>query len=710
MQALIMSLRNSLLAVAVLAVIGFAAFYPQPDPKEKEQFIIQAVLSAMEGMHFSPKDIDDEFSEKLYEEYLEELDPGKRFLTQADITQLEAFKYQLDDQIKSGDQTFFNLSIDLLEKGMEKSKAYYDKYKEAEFDFDKKEYFELDEEKRPWAKNDADLEDHWRKTIKYETLIRLEEKMNDEKNEDKSEEELLESSRKQVVKMFDNWMDRLEDLRRSDRFEIFVNTITHRFDPHSDFFNPKEKEDFDIRMSGRLEGIGARLQTDGEYTKVVSIVPGGPAWKQKELEVNDLITSVKQEDEEEAVDVTGMRIDDVVKMIRGDKGTRVTLNVKKVDGTYKDITIERDEVIIDEGFAKSLIIQQEEQDKKIGYIKLPGFYADFEGKGSPNASDDVKKEIEKLAGENVSGIILDLRNNGGGALREAINLSGLFIEKGPVVQVKSRGYNKPYVYNDKDASVSYSGPLVVLVNRFSASASEIVAAALQDYDRAVIVGSNRTFGKGTVQRFYNMDRIIRNIPEELKPLGEIKVTTQKYYRIDGGSVQLKGVTPDIILPDSYHYIKTGEQEYRNAMEWTEIEAQEFGQEIWKPKNMEILRKQSAARLQNDTTSEAIYANAERLQKLRDETKVPMKLEKYIDMMNEREAEAKRFEKLGKEPVNGMAANNLPVDLEYIQMDSSRIARNDTWLKNVKKDFQLNEAMHIMYDLITMEPAMTQKEN
>lgn len=703
-----MSLRKSLVAIAILAIAGFAAFYPQTDPKEKEQFIIQAVISALEGMHYAPKDINDDFSAKLFEEYLDEMDPGKRFLTAESIARLEPYRLQLDDQIKAMDPSFFNLSVQLLEEGLDKAEAFYDKHKDGEFDFTVEETYELDEEKRPWTANDEELEEYWRKTIKYEILIRLDEKKNADDDEGRSMEEQVEEARKQVVKIFDDWFERNRKLRRDDRFEIFVNSITHRFDPHSDYFNPKDKEDFDIRMSGRLEGIGARLQTDGEYTKVVSIVPGGPAWKQKELEVNDLITTVTQESAE-PVDVTGMRIDDVVKMIRGDKGTKVTLTVKKVDGSYKDITIVRDEVIIDEGFAKSLILTMEGVDEKLGYINLPGFYADFEGKGGPNSAEDIKKELEKLKAEKVDGIILDLRNNGGGSLREVVNMSGLFIEKGPIVQVKSRGANlKPYIYKDTDKEVVYDGPLVVLVNRFSASASEILAAAMQDYDRAVIVGSNSTFGKGTVQRFFDMDRIISNVPQSLRPLGEIKVTTQKYYRIDGGSVQLKGVTPDIILPDSYHYLPIGEEDYKNAMEWTEIEAQSFSQDVWKPKNMELIRKLSADRLQQDSMTAIIFQNAERLKNLRDETLVPMDIESYKAQMDEREKEAKRFENIGKTEYTGIMVRNPEVDMAYIQSDSSRIARNDNWVKNVPRDFQLNEAMHIMYDLIAQEPKFTQK--
>jgi carboxyl-terminal processing protease len=709
MQALIMSLRNSILAVAVLAVAGFAAFYPQPDPKEKEQFIMQAVMTALDRMHFSPVDIDDAFSKKLFEEYLEEIDPGKRFLTQPDITSMRAHETLLDDEIKLGDLSFFNLSLELMDAGYDKARKYYKKHIDTEFDFSVEEQYELDEKKRPWPADDQALEDYWRRTLKYEILIRYEQNIKKEDNEDTSREELIADARKQVKKIFDDWFDRMDDIRREDRFETYINTITHRFDPHSDYYNPKDKEDFDIRMSGRLEGIGARLQTDGEYTKVVSIVPGGPAWKQKDLEVNDLISKVKQENEE-PVDVTGMRIDDVVKLIRGPKGTKVTLTVKKVDGTHSDITIERDEVIIDEGFAKSLILSLKDRPGTIGYINLPGFYADFEGKGSPNSAADIKKELLKLKAEHVDGIILDLRNNGGGSLREVVDMSGLFIEKGPVVQVMNRGRDKPYVYEDKDASVTYDGPLIVLVNRFSASASEILTAALQDYNRAVIVGTNSTFGKGTVQRFFDMDRLITSVPSDLKPLGEIKVTTQKYYRIDGGSVQLQGVTPDIVLPDSYHYLRTGEKDYKNAMEWTEIAPLKYNQQVWKPKNIELLRKKSAERLQGDTLFSMVLENAERMKRLKEETTIPMAIDEYVAVIEHRETEAKRFNNLGKVDMENLTARNPEIDMDYINSDSSRIARNDNWLKTVKRDYQLNEGLQIMHDLLGTDPALTKKRD
>ncbi|MEO1715046.1 MAG: S41 family peptidase, partial [Bacteroidota bacterium] len=369
-----------------------------------------------------------------------------------------------------------------------------------------------------------------------------------------------------VLKTFDDWYERLEKRKRSDYLSIYINSITNVFDPHTSYFEPIEKQNFDINMSGKLEGIGARLQSDGNYTKITSVIVGGPAWKQGDLKENDKIMKVAQ-DGEDPIDVTGMQLDDVVSQIRGEKGTKVILTVKKIDGSIADIEIVRDVVILEEGFAKSLILHTTAKEK-VGFISLPRFYDDFYDEEGRSCARDVATEIDKLKKENVRGIILDLRNNGGGSLRDVVTMSGFFIEKGPIVQVKARG-RSPEVLEDNDPSVKWDGHLIVMVNQFSASASEILAAALQDYERAVIVGSTSTFGKGTVQRFYNLDRAIPGY-SELKPFGEIKLTTQKFYRIDGGSTQLKGVTPDIILPDMYSYIETGEKEQEYPMNWTQI--------------------------------------------------------------------------------------------------------------------------------------------
>jgi carboxyl-terminal processing protease len=497
-------------------------------------------------------------------------------------------------------------------------------------------------------------------------------------------------------------------LRRADRFSDYINAFTETFDPHTNYYSPKDKEDFNIGMSGTLEGIGARLQSDGEFTKVESIVPGGPAWKQKELEVNDQIIKVTQEDGE-PLDIRGMRLDDVVKHIRGKKGTKVTLTVRKTDGSTKDITIERDEVILDEGFAKSAILKHSEIIDNIGYIRLPKFYANFEKQNGSSCSKDVAEEIEKLKKLNVKGIILDLRNNGGGSLRDVVDMSGLFIEQGPIVQVKSRN-QKPQILGDQDPTVQYNGPLIVMVNTFSASASEILAAAMQDYNRALIVGSPSTFGKGTVQRFYDLDKLVRS-NSELKPFGEIKLTMQKFYRINGGSTQLKGVKPDVVLPDNFMYFELGEKEYDHSMAWSEIEPLNFQQKAYLISDKKGIINASKSRISQDTLFQMIQSNAARLKKQRDERLYPLHLESYKNWLKEREEYSKRFEELFDKEIPNLFANNLAVDMEYIQMDESRVARNDSWLEGLRKDVYLKETLNLMKDMIEGAPTakLTNKE-
>lgn len=695
-----MKFRGAIFFSLIAVVLTVAAYYPKVNTQEKESVLVRTILRGLEQLHYQPQKIDDSFSEKVYDLYLEQLDSGKRFLTQEDINSLEKFKYNIDDESNAGTYEFFDLSLQLVEAGMEKTQAFYRDMLNHPFDFSQKEGIEMDGKKRLFAKNDKELKEFWQKYLKYEVLTRYADKLEEQKDvgeegEQKSEEMLEAEAREEVLEMFENWYERLGKLKREDRLSYYLNTLTSIFDPHTNYFKPIDKENFNIRFSGRLEGIGARLMNDGDYTKVSDIVVGGPAWKTKELEANDVIMKVSQENEE-AVDIKNMVLDDVVSQIRGDKGTKVTLTVKKVDGTVKDISIVRDIVIIDERFAKSLILDGATEDEKIGYIYLPSFYADFENEDGRNCSDDVKNEIEKLKARNVDGIILDLRNNGGGSLRDVVDMSGYFIEKGPIVQVKSRR-TKPEVLMDTDPSVQYDGPVVVMVNSYSASASEILAAALQDYGRAIIVGSKSTFGKGTVQRFVDLDRTIRGF-EEVKPLGEVKLTMQKFYRIDGGSTQLKGVIPDIILPDNYHYINTGEKEEQFPMGWSEISPVEYSQKVVKIKNLDKIRINSENRLKNNSTFQKVLENAKRLQTKRDESIYPLSLAEYQTMEIEHKHEAEAFKGMFDEVVLP-GVTNLDVDLPSIYADESKKARNEDWIGSVSKDVYVKETVNIMHDLI-----------
>ena len=688
----------------IMAYAGFVAFKGPDNNGDKEKLILKAVLTMMQQVHFKNPPLDDNFSHRLYDTYMDRLDGMKRFLIMEDLDLLDDYQDSLDDQIRTDDLKFFEISYKLINNSIEKTRKWYPELLSQPFDFTIKDSIETDGEKRSYAKDDAELKEFWRSYLKYETLTRLSDKIKEQETATevpeggkKSVAELEADARKDVLEVFDEWYERMDKVRRSDRFEMYVNSITNVYDPHSDYFNPKEKEDFDINMSGRLEGIGARLQMDGDFTKVVAIIPGGPAWKQKELEVDDKIFKVQQETETEPVDVTGWLVDEVVTLVRGPKGTKVSLTVRKTDGSVREITILRDEVILDEGFAKSAILELEGSVGNVGYITLPKFYADFENPNGRSCAEDVEIEVKKLMQANVKGIILDLRNNSGGSLNDVVQMTGLFIEDGPIVQVKGRDA-APYVLKDKDEKVVYTGPLVVMVNTQSASASEILAAAIQDYGRGVIVGSRSTFGKGTVQRFFDLDKTISGF-DEFKPLGDVKITLQKFYRVNGGSTQLKGVTPDINLPDNQQYIDSGEKEMEYPMEWTEIAPVQFGQDIVDLHKMDQLKAKSDARIKASPQFSKVITNALRIKDIRNESVVPLQLDEFRALDIAREEESKEFKKsFGK--IDKLKTENLAIDLQSIQVDSSKVGRNEAWLETMGKDIYLEETLLIMKDLMS----------
>jgi len=586
----------------------------EPSPG-KEKLIQRAVIGILEQHHFQPEDINDDFSSEVFDTFLKFMDGRKRFFTQEDISRLETHRLLIDDQINAASFDFFDEAFSILNLRADESEAIFQESLAEPIDFSQKETIEFDVDKLEWPADQAGKISRWNQRLKYDVLTKVtslldkqEKELKAQNDKDKnavdleddaedlesligkSFEEIEKDARTKVLEDYTEWFKRYKKLRRSDRYETYLNVITHMFDPHSDYFNPKKKEDFDINIGGKLEGIGARLQTEGDLTKVVSIVPGGPVWKNKEIEVNDYILKVRQEEDEQALDVFGMRLSDVVSHIRGKKGTFVNLSIQKKDGSTIEVKLERDVINLQESFAKSAIIDLDGGAERIGYIDLPKFYSTFNRDGEGNScAVDVAHEIEKLKANHVNGIILDLRSNGGGSLRDVVDMSGLFIEEGPIVQVKSRK-RKAYVYDDEDKEVQYDGPLIVMINSFSASASEILAAAMQDYGRAIIVGS-QSYGKGTVQRFIDLDKAVSD-KNEYKPLGELKLTMQKFYRVNGGSTQLKGVTPDIVLPDRYRLIEVGEREYPSAMEWSELKPIEVEQDVFNLPDLNLLAQNS----------------------------------------------------------------------------------------------------------------------
>jgi carboxyl-terminal processing protease len=691
---------NSKKAWFVVVPLLMGLFYitsqcrPSHPPGSKEQLLLQLIYKQSQSYHYQPPVIDDAFSAKAFEQYLKNLDSGKRFLTREDIKKLEPYRLKMDDHFREGNLELFEKSVELLTAGIRKTETYYKEFLAQKPDLEGKGEIELDSDKREWAANDRELKEFWQKSMRYDFLSRYYDAMDtdEEEKEKKPMDSTIASIRTDIQESMENWYKRMDRMTRGDHFEVFVNTLIHIYDPHTDFLNPKDKEDFNINMSGKLEGIGARLQTEKEYTKVSSIVPGGPAWKQKELEANDIIQGVQQEGQE-MVDIKGMYIDEVVKMIRGKKGTRVTLKVKKTDGVVKDITIERDEVIMDEGFARSAILSLDSLDRSVGYIRLPRFYADFENPNGASCARDVQKELRKLTAEGAKSLIFDLRNNGGGSLQEVVEMAGLFFEKGPVVQVRDRDRVSPY--QDTDPGVEFTGPVVMLVNKNSASASEILAACLQDYKRAVIIGDGSTFGKGTVQRFVNLDRIPGN--DQFKPLGEMKVTIQKYYRVNGGSVQLKGVEPDIVLPDLYSYIETGEKEYDNPMPFDEIKSLDLNQDVYKIGNLEEVKRKSLERIRAQKEFSLADQQAKKMKELRDKSKYPLNYNAFKAEMDYRKKEAKKSDEDSMKPIDAMMVGNLSADLNYIQSDSSRIGRNEDFLKSIKKDIYIAESIRVLQD-------------
>ena len=710
----------ALLALTVLT----AAFCPKPVPVDKETVLLQTLMGALKNLHFDPQRLNDEFSTKVYDLYLDRLDNGRRFLVNEDVKALEKSKMMLDDQINTNSFEFFDLSVALMESSLTRAEKIFNSVIDEEIDFTKTETFDVDRDRKEFVANEAALREHWRKMVKYNTLTKVASQIqkrdhpedytdatNDEATEPtsvsideasdpnapKSDGQIQKDAHQEVRKEFENWFRRMHKLKRNDRLSVYINSIVNVYDPHTEYFEPVEKQNFDIGMSGRLEGIGARLQTtpDGENTKVTDIITGGPAWKQKELAADDVILKVAQ-DGQPAVDLAGMEIDEVVSKIRGPKGTKVTLTVrKKADNAVKDIVIIRDEVIIDEGYAKSLLLKDKRSNSTIGYIYLPRFYADFDKADGHQCAADILVELEKLKKEQVEGLIIDLRGNGGGSLRDVVTMSGYFVEKGPIVQVKSRD-QEPEILSDSDTKVQYSGQLIIMVNEFSASASEIMAAALQDYGRAVIVGS-RTYGKGSVQRFFDLDRALRG-SDDVKPLGQVKVTVQKFFRVNGGSTQLDGVMPDILLPDNWSLIESGERESDYPMPFTKIKPVEYSQDVVKITKLDRLKQKSAERTGASQAFGAIQKSAERVKSVRAEKTVSLNLRTYMADGDKDRIFDRQYKALMK-PIDSFTPSNLPVDKAAITADESKKARNDEWLKDVQKDVYLFETLNIMNDMI-----------
>ena len=710
-----------LMIVAVLAVAlwSFIPKQQQASDPEKDRLLVELITFVIEKGHYEPADINDEFSKGVYKSYLESIDPSKRFFIQSDIDEFSQYETQLDDMILNKDLSFFDLTHKRLIQRISEAEGFYKEILAQPFNFKIDEEFNVDYDKQPYPANDNALRSRWEKQLKLSVLSTVtdKQKLQDappkEKNKDKTDKkeafadkktddvkktfaELEKEARESTLKSLDDYFDFIDDLEREEWFTIYLNAIAERFDPHTYYFAPKDKEKFDTSMRGSLEGIGARLQKKSDYVAISELIPGGPAWRGKELEQGDLIMKVAQ-GSEDPVDIAGMRLDDVVEKIKGPKGTEVRLTVKKVDGTLDVISIVREVVEIEETYAKSSIVKKD--GKLYGIINLPKFYIDFENKDSRDAAKDVALEVKRLKAEGVEGIIMDLRNNGGGSLRTVVDITGLFIDKGPVVQVRSRSDDgtpsgKVEVLTDNDPKVQWDGPLVVLVNNFSASASEIFAAAIQDYNRGIIMGSRHTYGKGTVQNIIDLNQFVRS--NSMGDLGALKTTTQKFYRINGGSTQREGVYSDIIMPDRYSYIDMGERDIDNAMPWDKIAPAKY--ETAK-NNFAPVIANSNKRMELNPQFKLVDENAKWINEQKDDNTYNLEIDKFKAELTKNEAITKKFKELN-DYNNNLKFEALPHDKKIFEKDPSFAEKKERWYESLSKDIYVEEALNVLEDMQT----------
>lgn len=702
------------LLLALLIAFASCSFTSKTfDDPDKDKLLIQLITYLLDQGHFEPKDIDDNFSANVFDNYLNNIDPFKRYFYASDIEEFSAYKDKIDDQIRDYDVSFFNLTHERLLQRIAESKAIYKEILEKPFDYAKKEEYNADYKKLDYVANKRELKERWRQQLKFSTIANYDEGKTNLKKElesnnildkDSSEEiekpksnkkknlkEIEAEARLTTKKSLDELYDYIDDRTRNDWFAVYINAIVEEFDPHTFYFAPEDKERFDRDISGKFEGIGARLQKKIDGIMVNEIISGGPAWRANELEVGDQILKVRQGDEKESVNVVGMRLEDAIKYIKGPKGTIVVLTLKKVDGTIQDISIKRDVVELEETYAKSSIVEKDGQ--LFGVINLPKFYISFEDYNERNAASDIKQEILRLKEEGIEGLVMDLRNNGGGSLQTVVDIAGLFIEDGPIVQVKTTGEAKE-VLKDKDKSIVWDGPLVILVNELSASASEILAAAMQDYKRGIVIGSKQTYGKGTVQTVFDLNRMVRNNTKG--DMGALKFTTQKFYRINGGSTQLEGVKSDVVVPDRYSYINIGEKDQENPLPWDKIDAADYT--VWDNYwDYDTTISKSKERMAANEQLKLIDANAQWVKKIRDRENYSLNYEEYKKAMEINEEEAKRFSKLSEYTTN-LTFTSLPYEVKLMEQDSVLREKRDRWHTALSKDVYVEEAINVLHDL------------
>jgi len=667
------------------------------DEPNKDKLLVDLVSYVLDKLHYDPKIINDDFSIKVYDDFINAVDSQKRFLLKSDIELFSEYRLLIDDQINSSDITFFNIVHETLKTRISEVENFYEEILEVPFNFQVKEEINLDYDNLEHAENSNELKKIWRKRLKLSVLdgYASKKEINDQEKENDnliSDNEIEKESRTSITENLKDFFQFNSELERSDWFSIYLNTIVTQYDPHTSYLAPEAKEVFDQNISGKFQGIGARLFKRNQQVEISEVIIGGPVWRDNLLNVGDIIIAVAQSLEEEPTEISLMKLSDATDLIKGEKGTNVYLTIKRVDGGVEQVKITRDIVELAETYAKSSIIKDDIN--TYGLINLPRFYVDFDDYGERNAASDIKKEILGLKSKGINGLILDLRNNGGGSLKTVVDITGFFIEKGPVVQVKSIGGRKE-ILRDNDPSVIWDGPLLVLVNEFSASASEILAAALQDYNRAIILGSKQTYGKGTVQNIINLNNVISG--NTYGDLGSLKITTDMFYRVNGGSTQLEGVKSDLIFPNRYSYIDIGEKDLENPLNWNKIDSAKYNNSE-KIFNYSQAILNSKNRISQNEYFSLIDQHAFWIKSQQDDKTISLEYTSYKDDLENTKSQndkLKVIEEFSSPYSFEWNEINLNSDSTY---DDDMQEKRDRWLESLKNDIYVDEAMNLLKDL------------
>lgn len=695
-SSIMRKIKYSLLFIPAFVLLTLAFCFRQ----DSGSGISKAVSDVLTKFHYEPKTINDKFSKELFHLYLKRLDSDKRFFLKEDIDSLMKYESSLDDQIQQENYDYFNKVNSMFLSKVSRAEKWYKEVLSTPFDFKTKENLVYDEEHPEYLKTESELKEFWRKNIKRQVLEKLASKLDIQEKAQIRKDTVIKikpydsleiDARKEVLKTHNEWFGRIRKLDARDKISMYINCMTEIFDPHTNYFPPADKANFDIRMSGKLEGIGASLQEKDGFLKVAAIVPGSPSYKQGQLKAGDIILKVAQ-GAAEPVDVTNMKIDDAIQLIRGKKGTEVRLTIRKPDESIVIIPIIRDVVEMEESYAKSAVVNFEGQ--KYGYIYLPSFYLDMNDNNGRSCSKDIAIEIQKLKEDNVKGIVLDLRNNGGGSLGDVVEIGGLFIKRGPMTMVKARD-RKPEILGENDNVAMWDGPLTIMVNENSASASEILAAAMQDYKRALIIGTP-TFGKGTVQRFIDLDEIYNN-QDETK-MGSLKITIQKFYRINGTTTQLNGVIPDVIIPDRYRYLNFGEKESDYALSSDKIAKSDYEETTQWEKPLKTAKTNSLTRIQQSSIFQEIETLARKIEKINKKTVYTLNLDEYRAELKENEAANKHFDEVMKNIEAFDIVNNTFDESNLQEQDENQRKIKADWNKSNAKDIYIQEAIKVLKDL------------